>query len=49
MYYMHNIHKYILKLPDMSQRPTSPFPKRGTSGPGIYIIYIMYYMHSTSS
>ena len=29
--------KYIkenINLPDMSQLPTSPFPKRGTSGPG---------------
>ena len=29
------IYIYIyINLPDMSQLPTSPFPKRGTSGPG---------------
>ena len=31
------IYMYIyihINLPDMSQLPTSPFPKRGTSGPG---------------
>ena len=40
-FYIHNMlyNKYIyiylyINLPDMSQLPTSPFPKRGTSGPG---------------
>ena len=28
-----NIYEYI-NLPDMMQLPTSPFPQRGTSGPG---------------
>ena len=29
------VYVYIyINLPDMSQLPTSPFPKRGTSGPG---------------
>ena len=29
-----NITFKLIKLRDMSQLPTSPFPKRGTSGPG---------------
>ena len=29
-----NITFKLIKLPDMSQLPTSPFPKQGTSGPG---------------
>ena len=34
------IYIYIyINLPDMSQLPTSPFPKRGTSGPG-NVLYI---------
>ena len=34
-FYSHSQYIYICKnLPDMSQLPTSPFPKRWTSGPG---------------
>ena len=38
----------ILNLPDMSQLPTSPIPKRGTSGPGnVLLFYIFLFLFET--